>query len=89
MPYLRCALLYLSILLAGFLPAKDYALFFAVNEYGEMLNLKNPIRNVTEIATVLKFETSTTNYSYHLQPVPSPREGQEERLPTTTPCAHY
>ena len=35
---------------------KDRALFFAVNDYDQMTDLKNPIKNARDIASVLKNE---------------------------------
>ncbi|WP_173021545.1 SUMF1/EgtB/PvdO family nonheme iron enzyme [Lewinella sp. W8] len=45
---------FVFLILAATLAAKDYALFFAVNDYDRMTNLRNPIQNAREIAKELR-----------------------------------
>ncbi|MTB52767.1 SUMF1/EgtB/PvdO family nonheme iron enzyme [Lewinella sp. W8] len=54
-------------LLVGVLPAKDYAIFFAVEDYQHMTKLTNPIDNATAIADELR-----DNYGFQIEVVPNP-----------------
>jgi formylglycine-generating enzyme required for sulfatase activity len=64
---LRFALLCLSIFLAVGLSGKDYALFFAVNDYKNMTDLNNPIQNARDIAAELR-----EGYDFYTEVVENP-----------------
>ena len=46
---------------------KDRALFFAVNDYDQMTDLKNPIKNANDISLELK-----NNYGFEIEVVRNP-----------------
>ncbi|MEZ5038452.1 MAG: SUMF1/EgtB/PvdO family nonheme iron enzyme [Saprospiraceae bacterium] len=50
---------------------KDYALFFAVNDYIELDTLHSPLKKATQIATVLQ-----TKFGFNVEIVPNPTRDQ-------------
>ncbi|MEO0585168.1 MAG: caspase family protein, partial [Bacteroidota bacterium] len=73
---MRILLLFFGLFTLNLVPAsrpsqiaqpKDYALFFACNNYQKMDDLKNPIQNVRDIASILQ-----RDYSFSTQVVENP-----------------